>query len=298
MKTSTIIIAIIGIAIIGYLVYKYVYLPKTSSNITSTTTSTTIPSTISSVSNYTAPSSSSTTLSTTSSQSSTSSSITTPYHLTSVTQNYYTPPSNGLQIASKTSQIAYAQKIACQRFPQICAKEAPYLFSGNGPVTAYSPIQFLSTVHQSNPVTISTGIEKYVHPAGGIAYSNWGTKTVTPIVNPPSTGIGKYIRPMGEPTMINKKINVVNPPSIGIGKYIRPIGGIANPNGEPKTVNRNSYSYEQEIEKINKPFMKKVSAITTSTQPQKTTSSSSSFTIHRPGLPTLSELKKQNPYLR
>ncbi|MEM4067995.1 MAG: hypothetical protein QXV17_14170 [Candidatus Micrarchaeaceae archaeon] len=269
MKTSTIIIAIIGIAIIGYLVYKYIYLPKTSSSTTSITTSTTIPSTISSVSNYTAPSSSSTTPSTTSSQSSSSSSTITPYHLTSVTQNYYTPPSNGLQIASKTSQIAYAQQIACQRFPQLCAKEAPYLFSGNGPVTAISPIQSSSTVHQSNPITISTGIGSVIHPAGGMAYLNWGSKVTTPIVNPPSTGIGKYIRPMGG-TNLSENI-----------------------------VNRNSYAYQQEIEKINKPFMKKVSAITTSTQPQKTTtSSSSSFTIHRPGLPTFSELKKQNPYLR
>ncbi|MEM3872397.1 MAG: hypothetical protein QXE05_07555, partial [Nitrososphaeria archaeon] len=137
-----------------------------------------------------------------------------------------------------------------------------------GPITIYSPVKTYSSVHQSNPSTISTGI-------------------------------GKYVRPMGGPTTINKKINIENPPSIGVGKYIRPLGGIANPNGEPKTVNRNSYSYEQEIEKINKPFMKKVSAITKTTQPQKTTtSSSSSFTIHRPGLPTFSQLKKQNPHLR
>ncbi|MEM4068127.1 MAG: hypothetical protein QXV17_14845 [Candidatus Micrarchaeaceae archaeon] len=266
MKTSTIVIAIIGIAIIGFLIYKYVYLPKkSSSTTTSITTPSTIPSTISSsIANYTAPSSSTTSSST----SSTTSSTTNPYHLTSVTQNYYTPPSNGLQLASKTSQIAYAQKIACQRYPQICAKEAPYLFSGNGPVTAISPIQSSSTVHQSNPITISTGIGSVVHPAGGMAYSNWGSKITTPIVNPPSTGIGKYIKPMGG-TNLSENI-----------------------------VNRNSYAYQQEIEKINKPFMKKVSAITTTTQPQKTTTSSSSFTIHRPGLPTLSELKKQNPYLR
>ncbi|MEM3860065.1 MAG: hypothetical protein QW478_11800, partial [Candidatus Micrarchaeaceae archaeon] len=136
-----------------------------------------------------------------------------------------------------------------------------------GPITIYFPVKTYSSVHQSNPSTISTGI-------------------------------GKYVRPMGGPTTINKKINIENPSSIGNGKYIRPVGGIANPNGEPKTVNRNSYSYEQEIEKINKPFMKKVSAITKTTQPQKTTFSSSSFIIHKPKLPTFSQLKKQNPYLR
>ncbi|MEM4067715.1 MAG: hypothetical protein QXV17_12740 [Candidatus Micrarchaeaceae archaeon] len=207
MKTSTLIIAIIGIAIIGYIVNKYIYLPKIIS--TTTTPSTTIPSTT--------PSNSTTSTATTS-------------------------PSSSLFTTTKTSQIAYAQKIACQRFPQLCAKEAPYLFSGNGPVTAMSPLQSSSSssssaVHQSNPSTISTGI----------------------------------------------------------GKYIRPMGGT---NLSENTVNRNSYSYQQEIENTNKPFMKKVSAITTTTQPQKTTYSSSSFTIHRPGLPTLSELKKQNPYLR
>ncbi|MEM4056561.1 MAG: hypothetical protein QW578_05950 [Thermoplasmatales archaeon] len=297
MKTSTIIIAIIGIAIIGYLVYKYVYLPKKSSS--TTTISSTIPSTISSsITNYTAPSSSTTSSSTSSTTSSTKS-TTNPYHLTSVTQNYYTPPSNGLQLASKTSQIAYAQQIACQRYPQLCAKEAPYLFSGNGPVTAISPIQSSSTVHQSNPITISTGIGSVIHPAGGMAYLNWGSNSINKTNTTVSTGIGKYIRPMGGPTMNNWGSNSINKNttvSTGIGKYIRPMGGT---NLSENIVNRNSYAYQQEIEKINKPFMKKVSAITTSTQPQKTTtSSSSSFTIHRPGLPTFSELKKQNPYLR
>ncbi|MEM4066641.1 MAG: hypothetical protein QXV17_07265 [Candidatus Micrarchaeaceae archaeon] len=157
MKTSTIVIAIIGIAIIGYLVYKYVYLPKTSS--TTTTPSTTIPSTI--PSNSTTP--------TTTSPSS-APSYTTPI---STTQTYYTPPSSGVYTATKTSQIAYAQEIACQRFPQLCAKEAPYLFSGNGPVTAYSPYQSYSSVHQSNPSTISQGIGKYVRPAGGVSYLKW-----------------------------------------------------------------------------------------------------------------------------
>ncbi|MCW1310127.1 MAG: hypothetical protein QXP04_05485, partial [Candidatus Nanoarchaeia archaeon] len=166
MKTSTIIIAIIGIAIIGYVIYKYIYLPKTSLN--TTITNSTTPSAISS--------------------SSTSSSSTIPYHLTSVTQNYYTPPSNELQLVSKTSQIAFAQKIANQRFPQLNVKKSPNLSSSNSPVTTYSPTQSFSTVHKSNPTTISTGI----------------------------------------------------------GKYIRPMGGMANPNGESKTVNRNSYSYIQE----------------------------------------------------
>ncbi|MEM3908014.1 MAG: hypothetical protein QXZ17_14350 [Nitrososphaerota archaeon] len=165
MKTSTLIIAIIGIAIIGYLIYKYVYLPKKSSSTTSITTPSTIPSTVS-VSQYIPPSSSSTT-------SSTSSTSKSSYSLTSTTQNYYTPPSNGLLTPSKTSQISYAQQIACQRFPQLCAKEAPYLFNFKGPVTAYSPTQSSSSVHQSNPSTISQGIGKYVRPAGGVAYLKW-----------------------------------------------------------------------------------------------------------------------------
>ncbi|MEM3873028.1 MAG: hypothetical protein QXE05_10770, partial [Nitrososphaeria archaeon] len=134
-------------------------------------------------------------------------------------------------------------QIACQRYPQLCVKEAPHLFSGNGPVIAIPPIQSLlssSSVHQSNPSTISTGIGKYIQPMGGPSMNNWGSSTV----------------------------------------------------------NRNSYSYIQQMEKTNSPFMQKVSAITTTTQPQKTTTSSSSFTIHRPKLPTFSELKKQNPYLR
>ncbi|MEM3845937.1 MAG: hypothetical protein QXU98_09570 [Candidatus Parvarchaeota archaeon] len=234
MKTSSLIIAIIGIAIIGYLVYKYVYLPRKTSTTTSSlnvTTPSSIPSTVS-VSQYVSPSSSST------------SSTSTPSNtLTSVTQNYYTPPSNGLLSPSKTSQISFAQQIACQRYPQLCAKEAPYLFNFKGPVTAYSPSQSSSsssTVHQSNPSTISTGIGKYIRPMGGPAYNNWGSSTV----------------------------------------------------------NRNSYSFIQQTEKSNFPFMQKISAITTTTQPQKTTTSSSLSAIHRPILPTLSELKKQNPYLR
>ncbi|MEM3872901.1 MAG: hypothetical protein QXE05_10130 [Nitrososphaeria archaeon] len=164
MKTSTIVIAIIGIAIIGYLVYKYVYLPKkTSTTTTNITTPSSIPSTVS-VSQYIPPSSSST--------SSTSKSS---YSLTSTTQNYYTPPSSGVYIPPKTTQIAYAQELACQRFPQLCAKEAPYLFNFKGPVTAYSPSQSSSSssVHQSNPSTISQGIGKYVRPMGGIAYLKW-----------------------------------------------------------------------------------------------------------------------------
>ncbi|MEM3846315.1 MAG: hypothetical protein QXU98_11530 [Candidatus Parvarchaeota archaeon] len=226
MKTSTLIIAIIGIAIIGFLIYKYVYLPKkSSSTTTSITTPSTIPSTVS-VSQYIPPSS--------------TTSSTTSNNLTSVTQNYYTPPSSGVYIPTKTSQISYAQEIACQRYPQLCAKEAPYLFNFKGPVTAYSPIQSSSSIHQSNPSTISTGIGKYIRPMGGPAYNNWGSSTV----------------------------------------------------------NRNSYSYIQQTEKSNSPFMQKISAITTTTQPQKTTTSSSSSAIHRPILPTLSELKKQNPYLR
>ncbi|MEM3846283.1 MAG: hypothetical protein QXU98_11370 [Candidatus Parvarchaeota archaeon] len=229
MKTSTLLIAIIGIAIIGYLVYKYVYLPKKSSSATTTsiTTPSTIPSTVS-VSQYISPSSSST------------SSPSNPSNtLTSVTQNYYIPPSSGVYIPTKTSQISYAQEIACQRYPQLCAKEAPYLFNFKGPVTAYSPIQSSSSVHQSNPSTISTGIGKYVRPlGGGPAFNYWGSNSV-----------------------------------------------------------RNSSSYIQQVEKSNSPFMQKVSSITT-TQPQKTTTSSSSSAIHRPIFPTLSELKKQNPYLR
>ncbi|MCW1300834.1 MAG: hypothetical protein OH363_06040 [Candidatus Parvarchaeota archaeon] len=214
MKTSTIVIAIIGIAIIGYLIYKYVYLPKKILTNTITTNSTT-PSTISS--------------SSTSSSSSTKS-TTTPYHLTSVTQNYSTPPSSGVYIPPKTEQITIAQRI----HPVTGIEKTIQ------PITTH-PINTYSSVHQTNPLTISTGI----------------------------------------------------------GKYIRPMGGIANPNGESKTVNRNSYSYIQEIEKINKPFIKTISAVTIPTQPQKTTTfSSSSFIIHRPGLPTFSELKKQNPYLR
>ncbi|MEM3873048.1 MAG: hypothetical protein QXE05_10870, partial [Nitrososphaeria archaeon] len=207
----------------GFLIYKYVYLPKkSSSTTTSITTPSTIPSTVS-VSQYVSPSSS------TSNPSNT---------LTSVTQNYYTPPSNGLLTPSKTSQISYAQEIACQRYPQLCAKEAPYLFNFKGPVTAYSPSQSSgssSSVHQSNPSTISQGIGKYIRPMGGPAYNNWGS---------------------------------------------------------------NSPSYIQRVEKSNSPFMQKISAITTTTQPQKTATSSSSSAIHRPILLTLSELKKQNPYLR
>ncbi|MEM3845639.1 MAG: hypothetical protein QXU98_08060 [Candidatus Parvarchaeota archaeon] len=171
MKTSTIIIAIIGIAIIGYLIYKYVYLPKKTATTTqSTTTSNTI-----------------------------SSSTTQPNTIASTNKNILTTKSQQLQQILRNS-----------------------------------------IVHKANPPSISTGI----------------------------------------------------------GKYIKPMEGIANPNGESKTINRNSYSYIQEIEKTNKPLIKRVSAITTYIQPQKTLSSSSSFIIHRPGLPTFSELKKQNPYLR
>ncbi|MEM0143022.1 MAG: hypothetical protein QXL94_03610 [Candidatus Parvarchaeum sp.] len=168
MKTSTIIIAIIGIAVIGYVVYKYVYLPSKTSSTTSTpsiTTTSTIPSTVS-VSQYVAPS----TTSTTTKSTSTTSTYTAP---TSTTQNYYTPPSSGVYTAPKTSQISYAQQIACQRYPQLCAKEAPGLFSGSGPVTAYSPTQTSSSVHQSNPSTVSTGIGKYVRPMGGKAFNSW-----------------------------------------------------------------------------------------------------------------------------
>ncbi|MEM3873430.1 MAG: hypothetical protein QXE05_12795 [Nitrososphaeria archaeon] len=250
MKTSTIIIAIIGIAIIGYLIYKYVYLPKKILTNTTTTSSTT-PPTISS--------------SSTSSSSSTKS-TTTPYHLISVTQNYSTPPSSGVYIPPKTEQITIAQRIHPTSVHPVTIYPITGITKTIQPITTH-PINTYSSVHQSIPSTISTGI-------------------------------GKYVRPMGVPTIINKKINIVNPPSMGVGKYIRPLGGIANPNGESKTVNRNSYSYIQEIEKINKPFIKTISAVTIPTQPQKTPFSSSSFIIHRPGLPTFSELKKQNPYLR
>ncbi|MCW1309731.1 MAG: hypothetical protein QXP04_03495 [Candidatus Nanoarchaeia archaeon] len=165
MKTSTIVIAIIGIAIIGYLVYKYVYLPhktSTSTTTTSITTPSTIPSTVS-VSQYIPPSSSSNT-------SSTSSSSKSSYSLTSVTQNYYTPPSSGVYIPPKTTQIAYAQELACQRFPQLCAKEAPYIY---GPVTIQTISQSNSSVHQSNPSILSTGIGSYARPMGGKAFNSW-----------------------------------------------------------------------------------------------------------------------------
>ncbi|MEM3860426.1 MAG: hypothetical protein QW478_13695 [Candidatus Micrarchaeaceae archaeon] len=206
MKTSTIVIAIIGIAIIGYLVYRYVFPSSSVTTTTPTTTSTTVTTTT--------PTTTSTT--------------TTSLQKSFLSNDNYIITPTGQLLTSRSQFLAYAQKLACKRYPQFCAKEAPYLSSEKGPVTTYSSSQS-SIVHQSNPSTISTGI----------------------------------------------------------GKYIIPMGGPAN-----------SYSYIQQIEKTNSPFMQKISAITTSTQPQKTISSSSSSVIHLPTLPTLSELKKQNPYLR
>ncbi|MEM4067796.1 MAG: hypothetical protein QXV17_13150 [Candidatus Micrarchaeaceae archaeon] len=164
MKTSTIVITILGIAIIGYLIYRYVYLPRK----TNTTTT------------------SSTTLGTTSSSSTTQSST-----ITSTNKNILTTKSQQLQQILKNS-----------------------------------------IVHKGNPSTISTGIGKSLYTMGG-------------------------------------------------------------------TVNRNSYSYIQQIEKTNNPFTKLVR-----TSQIIYGSNNSNYIIHTPKLPhlpilpTLSELKKQNPYLR
>ncbi|MEM3873185.1 MAG: hypothetical protein QXE05_11560 [Nitrososphaeria archaeon] len=219
MKTSTIVIAIIGIAIIGYLVYRYVFSSSSVTTTTPTTTSTTTPTTTST----TTPTTTSTT--------------TTSLQKSFLSNDNYIITPTGQLLTSRSQFLAYAQKLACKRYPQLCAKEAPYLSSEKKPVTTYSSSQS-SIVHRSYPTIIPTGIGKYITPMGGPAINNWGSNTV----------------------------------------------------------NRNSYSYIQQIEKTNSPFMQKISAITTSTQPQKTISSS--FTIKRPGLPTLSELKKQNPFLR
>ncbi|MCW1309952.1 MAG: hypothetical protein QXP04_04635 [Candidatus Nanoarchaeia archaeon] len=98
----------------------------------------------------------------------------------------------------------------------------------------------------------------------------------------------------------NSIVHKGNPTTIstGIGKTIHTVGGTTNLN-QKLTINRNSYSYIQQIEKINKPFTKIVK------MPPITYGSNNSNDIihtpklpHLPGLPTLSELKKQNPYLR
>ncbi|MEM3872557.1 MAG: hypothetical protein QXE05_08360 [Nitrososphaeria archaeon] len=273
MKTSTLIIAIIGIAIIGYLVYKYVYQPRKSTETVTTSTSPT-----------------------------SSNIITNAVKETSAQRSALVKRIANVQ--------GYTQALAYKNLQPLDISELgiPSVIYTN-PVTHktttimhYVPPKIYriqneinEIIHQSNPATVSTGTEITKQPVTGIA------KYINPVEKSNTKSIVKGPVTTYSPTKTYSSVHQSNPTtvSIGIGKYIRPMGGIANPNGESKTVNRNSYSYIQEIEKINKPFIKTVSAITKTTQPQKTTtSSSSSFTIHRPGLPTFSELKKQNPFLR
>ncbi|MEM3860380.1 MAG: hypothetical protein QW478_13460, partial [Candidatus Micrarchaeaceae archaeon] len=90
----------------------------------------------------------------------------------------------------------------------------------------------------------------------------------------------------------NSIVHKGNPSTIstGIGKSVHTQGG---------TINRNSYSYIQQIEKTNKPFTQIVK------MPPIIYGLNNSNDIihtpklpHLPSLPTFSELKKQNPYLR
>ncbi|MEM4056728.1 MAG: hypothetical protein QW578_06810 [Thermoplasmatales archaeon] len=343
MKTSTLIIAIIGIAIIGYLVYKYVYQPRKSTEAVATSTTSTSPATSSNIITNAVKETSAQRSALVKRIANVSESTRPLINKNTLEVSKNTRPLINKNTLEYTQEIVnknihgYTQALSYKNLQPLDISKLgiPSVIYTN-PVTHktttimhYVPPkiyriqnQINEIIHQSNPTTVSTGTEitkqsvtgiaKYINPVEksntksivkGPVTTYSPTKTYSSVhqSNPTtvSIGIGKYIRPLGGPTTINKKINIENPPSIGVEKYIRPIGGIANPNGESKTVNRNSYSYIQEIEKINKPFIKTVSAITKTTQPQKTTtSSSSSFTIHRPGLPTFSELKKQNPFLR